>query len=64
VDPARAAEAVGLSKYSIRNVEAGRQRPPVHMAVLIAMALGAGMDELLPSGPELEELAVSTGPGN
>jgi len=34
------------------------------MAVLIAMALGAGMDELLPSGPELEELAVSTGPGN
>jgi len=58
------AGAVGLSSYSITNVEAGRQRPPVHMAVLIARALGAGMDELLPSGPELEKLAVSTGPGN
>ena len=58
------AQAVGLSKYSITNVEAGRQRPPVHMALLIAMALDVPVDELLPSDPELEKLAVSTGPGN
>ena len=58
------ARAVGLSKYSITNVEAGRQRPPVHMALLIAVALDVPVDELLPSEPELEKLAVSTGPGN
>jgi transcriptional regulator with XRE-family HTH domain len=57
------ARAVGLSKYSITNVEAGRQRPPVHMALLIAMALDVPVDELLPSGPEPEKLAASTGPG-
>ena len=45
------ARAVGLSKHSITNVEAGRQRPPVHMALLIAMALDVPVDELLPSGP-------------
>jgi transcriptional regulator with XRE-family HTH domain len=58
------ARAVGLSKYSITNVEAGRQRPPVHMALLIAVALDVPVDELLPSGPELEKLAAGTGPGN
>jgi transcriptional regulator with XRE-family HTH domain len=58
------ARAVGLSKYSITNVEAGRQRPPLHVALLIAMALDVPVDELLPSGPEPEKPAVSTGPGN
>jgi transcriptional regulator with XRE-family HTH domain len=58
------AQAVGLSKYSITNVEAGRQRPPVHMALLIAVALDVPVDELLPSDPELDKLAGNTGPGN
>jgi transcriptional regulator with XRE-family HTH domain len=58
------AQAVGLSRYSITNVEAGRQRPPVHMALLIAGALDVPVDELLPSEPELEKLAVNAGRGS
>jgi DNA-binding XRE family transcriptional regulator len=56
------ARAVGLSKYSITNVEAGRQRPPVHMALLIARALDVPVDELLPSGPEPEKRVAGTDP--
>ena len=58
------ARAVGLSKYSVTNVEAGRQRPPVHIALLIAMALDVPVAELLPSEPELEKLAASAGSGS
>jgi transcriptional regulator with XRE-family HTH domain len=45
------AAAVGLTRSSIANIETGRQRPPVHVALLIAGALGVRVDQLLPSGP-------------
>ena len=50
------AHAVGLTRSSIANLEAGRQRPPVHITLLIAQTLGVSVDALLPSGPELDKL--------
>jgi transcriptional regulator with XRE-family HTH domain len=49
------ADAVGLTRSSIANLEAGRQRPAVHVALLIAQVLGVPVDDLLPSGPELDK---------
>jgi transcriptional regulator with XRE-family HTH domain len=65
------AQAVGLTRSSIANLEAGRQRPPVHIALLITQALDVPVDELLPSGPELDEFTetqlpatdLDSGPG-
>lgn len=48
------ARAVDLTRSSIANLEAGRQRPPVHIALLVAQALDVPVDELLPSGPDLD----------
>lgn len=39
--------AVGLQRSSISNVEAGRQRPGVHVLMLIAAYLEVGVAELL-----------------
>lgn len=50
------AGATNLTRSSIANLEAGRQRPPLHVAVLIAQALDVPVDTLLPSGAELDEL--------
>ena len=58
------AAAVGLTRASIANLEAGRQRPPVHVAVLIARALGAPADELLPSSPGLPGPRNASVPGD
>jgi transcriptional regulator with XRE-family HTH domain len=44
------AERVGLTRTSITNVEAGRQKVQVHTLVEIAEALGVGVGELLPAG--------------
>lgn len=49
------AQAVGLARSSVANLEAGRQRPPVHVALLIAQALDVPVDELLPSGSDLDK---------
>jgi transcriptional regulator with XRE-family HTH domain len=49
------AHAVNLTRSSIANLEAGRQRPPVHVALLIAQALDVPVDVLLPSGEELDK---------
>jgi transcriptional regulator with XRE-family HTH domain len=50
------AHAVNLTRSSIANLEAGRQRSLIHVALLIAQALGVPVDTLLPSGPELDKL--------
>lgn len=50
------AHAVNLTRSSIANVEAGRQRSLIHVALLIAHALEVPVDALLPSGPELDKL--------
>lgn len=39
------AEAVGLSRASIANMEAGRQDPPVTMFWKLSRTLGHGMDD-------------------
>jgi transcriptional regulator with XRE-family HTH domain len=52
------ARAVDLTRSSIANFEAGRQRPAVHIVLLIAQALKVPVEDLLPSGPELDR-AVS-----
>jgi len=58
------AGAVGLTRSSIANIETGRQRPPVHVALLIAGALGVRVDQLLPSSPGAgEAVTAGTVPG-
>lgn len=52
------AHAVGLTRSSIANIEAGRQHAPVHVVVLIAHTLSAPVETLLPSGPELDSIAT------
>lgn len=49
------AQAVGLARASIANLEAGRQRPPVHVMLLIAKTLDVPLNVLLPSGTELDK---------
>jgi transcriptional regulator with XRE-family HTH domain len=53
---AKLGQAVGLNRSSIANLEAGRQRPPVHIMLFIAQALGIAPATLLPTGPELDAL--------
>ena len=43
------AQRVGLTRSSIANLEAGRQRVALHLFFLIADALNKGVCELLPS---------------
>lgn len=51
----RLAARVGLSRTSIVNVEAGRQRVPLHQLYRIAGALGMEPADLLPPAPEVDE---------
>jgi transcriptional regulator with XRE-family HTH domain len=51
------AHAVGLTRSSVANLEAGRQRTLAHVMVLIAQALGIPVETLLPSGQELDKIA-------
>jgi transcriptional regulator with XRE-family HTH domain len=49
------AAAVGLTRSSITNIEAGRQRTSVHVLIAIAQALGVELTDLL--GPDLPVIA-------
>lgn len=42
-------EAVGMLRTSIANIEAGRQRPPLHMLYRLCAALGLEVAEIIPS---------------
>jgi transcriptional regulator with XRE-family HTH domain len=48
--PKELAGFVGLSRSSIANLEAGRQRVPIHIVWCLADALGVSVAELLPEG--------------
>jgi transcriptional regulator with XRE-family HTH domain len=50
------ANTVRLTRSSIANLEAGRQRPPVHITLLISQALDVPVDTLLPTAADLDEL--------
>jgi transcriptional regulator with XRE-family HTH domain len=56
------ASAVDLTRASITNFEAGRQRPAVHVVLLIALALKVPVTDLLPSGPELDRAVTLRNP--
>lgn len=49
------AEAVDLTRSSIANLEAGRQRIPLHMFAVIAERLGVQAADLLPDRSFFEE---------
>lgn len=45
------AEAVGLKRSSLCNVEAGRQHPLLHTFVMLAQVLGVSIADLMPGAP-------------
>jgi len=56
------ATAVGLTRASITNLEAGRQRAPLHVTIAIAQALGLDLADLLGDVPPIAApLPVSVG---
>lgn len=48
---------VGLSRASVANIEAGRQRFPFHIAYQLAAALGVDLSRLLPDPAGLHDFA-------
>lgn len=52
------ADAVGMTRSSIANLEAGRQRIPVHLLVWIAEILNTTPRELLPNFSSFEGIVV------
>lgn len=51
---AKLAEAVGLTRASVVNIERGRQRAPLHLLWQIAAALGVEVTRLIPLPRELD----------
>lgn len=47
------AEAVGLLRTSITNIESGRQRPPIHLLYALCAALNLDAAEVLPASEEM-----------
>lgn len=50
---------VGMSRGSISNIEAGRQRVPLHLLPRLAAALGKSSIELLPPADTRHDIDVS-----
>jgi transcriptional regulator with XRE-family HTH domain len=55
VSQARLAHLIGFNRSSVANLEAGRQRIALHLFFLIAEALDAQSDEILPDMQLLDE---------
>jgi transcriptional regulator with XRE-family HTH domain len=53
------ASRVGLTRSSITNIEAARQRVPLYHFVLISRALNREISELLPESPEFQDSGIS-----
>lgn len=51
--------AVGLTRSSITNIEAGVQRPAIHTAIAAAQALGVSPTDLILGG-DIPHLALNT----
>jgi DNA-binding XRE family transcriptional regulator len=54
------AQRVGLTRSSIANLEAGRQRSALHLFVAICQALDKNVCDLLPGKPEPYHSPIST----
>lgn len=58
------AEAVGVLRTSITNIEAGRQKAPLHVLYELCTVLGAEVTELLPSRADVvqtNEISIEIG---
>lgn len=55
---AQLAGRVGVTRSSIANLEAGRQRIPLHLLLWIAEALDTRPEKLLPSGPSFGDIVT------
>jgi len=62
VTQAELGDAVGLTRSSIANIEAGRQHAATHVMLLIAHSLRVPVTELLPGGSALDDLATVAAP--
>lgn len=56
------AELLNMSRASIVNIEAGRQRPPVHILWKIAEFLNTKISEVMPTETEYAQYLVSKDP--
>lgn len=48
----RLSQHLGMTRTSVANLEAGRQRIPLHVLAVVADAVGCDTAELLPGGPQ------------
>lgn len=58
------AEAVGVLRTSITNIEAGRQKAPLHVLYELCTVLGADVAEILPSRTDVvqkSEMSIEIG---
>ncbi len=53
VTQAQLAEAVGVLRTSVTNIEAGRQKPPLHLLYRMCVALGVEVTSIVPSNEEV-----------
>jgi DNA-binding XRE family transcriptional regulator len=56
ITQAALAQAVGLSRTSIVNIEKGRQPVPIDLAIRMATSLGTGIVDLLPESNPISSL--------
>lgn len=53
VTQAQLAEAAGVLRTSITNIEAGRQKPPLHLLYKMCMALDMEVSSVIPANEEV-----------
>ncbi|MEW6636048.1 MAG: helix-turn-helix transcriptional regulator [Actinomycetota bacterium] len=53
VTQAQLAEAVGVLRTSVTNIEAGRQKPPLHLLYRMCVALDVEVSSVVPSNEEV-----------
>jgi DNA-binding XRE family transcriptional regulator len=54
------AEAVGVLRTSIANIEAGRQKPPLHLLYKLCMELGVEVADILPRNTVIFQPTIVT----
>ena len=63
---AKLAEAVGIERSTLTNIELGNQRPPVHVLYRLCDYFGISLNELIPQLSDVTDLpkasAVGVGP--
>ena len=57
---AQLADAVGVLRTSIANIEAGRQKPPLHLLYKLCMELGVEVADILPSNAVISQPTTVT----